>query len=134
MASIPDALTALTLEDQFSTCVDFIATGGEDKKGTGGSNMPGFGQKGRLAIYKWYKQIHDGDISGEKPSYTSAVMKTGGPLAGAEMLLKYDAWASVKGKSKDDAMKNYVLEIVEQCVSNEREDILIRFVQSKVTK
>ena len=50
-----------------------------------------------LMLYALYKQATDGDVSGERPGGFD--FKT---------IAKYDAWAEVKGKSKDDAMKEYV--------------------------
>ena len=60
-----------------------------------------------------------------------ATMKAGGPIAGAEVLMKYDSWASVKGSSREDAMAGYIAEVVRQCVTCERDDVLARFVASK---
>ena len=60
-----------------------------------------------------------------------ATMKAGGPIAGAEVLMKYDAWASVKGTSRDEAMKSYLAEIVSQCATYERDEVLARFVADK---
>ena len=54
-----------------------------------------------LKLYALYKQVTAGDVSGSRP-------------AGFDMegKLKYDAWAKLKGKSKDAAMQEYV-ELVE---------------------
>ena len=50
-----------------------------------------------LLLYALYKQATDGDVSGERPGGFDF-----------KAIAKYDAWAEVKGKSKDDAMKEYV--------------------------
>ncbi len=50
-----------------------------------------------LKIYSLYKQAIEGDVTGEKPG--------GFDFKGAA---KYDAWASVKGKNKEDAKNEYV--------------------------
>lgn len=50
-----------------------------------------------LKLYALYKQATVGDVSGSRP---------GGFDMAAKM--KYDAWAKVKGKTKDAAMQEYV--------------------------
>ncbi|MBX3600120.1 MAG: acyl-CoA-binding protein [Rubrivivax sp.] len=50
-----------------------------------------------LKIYSLYKQATEGDVEGKRPGFTDMVGRA-----------KYDAWAAVKGKSKNDAMKEYV--------------------------
>jgi acyl-CoA-binding protein len=50
-----------------------------------------------LQLYALYKQATDGDVSGDRPGGFDF-----------KAIAKYDAWAEVKGKSKDDAMKEYV--------------------------
>jgi acyl-CoA-binding protein len=42
-----------------------------------------------LKLYSYYKQATDGDVKGAK----------------------YDAWAKLKGMSKDDAMQNYIKQV-----------------------
>src|SRR6188474_2763753 len=49
-----------------------------------------------LKIYALYKQASSGDVDGKRPGFTDMVGRA-----------KYDAWAGVKGKSGDDAMKEY---------------------------
>ncbi|MCU0341632.1 MAG: acyl-CoA-binding protein [Spirosomaceae bacterium] len=51
----------------------------------------------KLTLYKLYKQATDGDVSGSRPGMFDMVGRA-----------KWDAWASVKGISKEDAMKKYV--------------------------
>ena len=50
-----------------------------------------------LKIYALYKQASSGDVEGKRPGFTDLVGRA-----------KYDAWAAVKGKAKNDAMQEYV--------------------------
>jgi len=50
-----------------------------------------------LKIYALYKQATAGDVEGKRPGFTDMVGRA-----------KYDAWAAMKDKSKDDAMQEYV--------------------------
>ena len=50
-----------------------------------------------LKIYALYKQASEGDVEGKRPGMTDFVGRA-----------KYDAWAAVKGKAKNDAMQEYV--------------------------
>jgi len=50
-----------------------------------------------LKIYSLYKQATDGDVEGKRPGFSDLVGRA-----------KFDAWAAVKGKSKDEAMQEYV--------------------------
>jgi diazepam-binding inhibitor (GABA receptor modulator, acyl-CoA-binding protein) len=50
-----------------------------------------------LKIYSLYKQATEGDVEGKRPGFTDMVGRA-----------KYDAWATVKGTSTDDAMQQYV--------------------------
>ena len=50
-----------------------------------------------LKLYALYKQATDGDASGKRPGFTDMVGRA-----------KFDAWAEIKGISKDDAMQQYV--------------------------
>ena len=50
-----------------------------------------------LKIYALYKQASEGDAEGKRPGFTDMVGRA-----------KYDAWAAVKGTSKDAAMQDYV--------------------------
>ncbi len=53
-----------------------------------------------LKLYSYYKQATEGDVQGARPGAFDFV-------AGA----KYDAWAKLKGMSKDDAMQNYIKQV-----------------------
>ncbi|MCG8319557.1 MAG: acyl-CoA-binding protein [Cytophagales bacterium] len=50
-----------------------------------------------LKIYALYKQATEGDVQGEKPG--------GFDFKAAA---KYNAWESLKGKSPDEAMRDYI--------------------------
>ncbi len=50
-----------------------------------------------LRIYSLYKQATQGDVSGEKPSGFDFVN-----------LAKYNAWGSLKGKTSEESMQEYV--------------------------
>ncbi len=50
-----------------------------------------------LSLYSLFKQATDGDVSGERPGGFDF-----------KAIAKYDAWAAKKGKSKDEAMQEYV--------------------------
>ncbi len=50
-----------------------------------------------LQIYGLFKQATSGDVSGDEPGMFDFVGRA-----------KYDAWATRRGMSKDDAMKAYV--------------------------
>lgn len=54
-----------------------------------------------LRLYALFKQGTQGDVSGEKPSFADLVGK-----------YKYDAWASLKGTTQDQAKTQYI-ELVE---------------------
>ena len=50
-----------------------------------------------LKLYAFYKQATAGDVSGSRPGFTDFVGRA-----------KYDAWAKLKGTSKDAAMRSYI--------------------------
>ena len=50
-----------------------------------------------LRLYALYKQATVGDVSGKRPGFMDMVGQA-----------KYDAWAKVKGSSKDSAMQAYI--------------------------
>lgn len=50
-----------------------------------------------LKIYALYKQASSGDATGERPGMTDFVARA-----------KFDAWAELKGTSKEGAMQQYV--------------------------
>ncbi len=50
-----------------------------------------------LELYAFYKQATEGDVKGGRPGMMDFKGRA-----------KWDAWATKKGTSKDDAMKSYV--------------------------
>jgi acyl-CoA-binding protein len=50
-----------------------------------------------LDMYALFKQATDGDATGDRPGGFDF-----------KAIAKYDAWASRKGKSKEEAMKEYI--------------------------
>lgn len=50
-----------------------------------------------LDLYALFKQATDGDVSGDRPGGFDF-----------KAIAKFDAWAGKKGKSKDEAMTEYV--------------------------
>jgi acyl-CoA-binding protein len=50
-----------------------------------------------LQLYALYKQATEGDVTGDRPGGFDF-----------KAIAKYDAWAEMKGKSKDQAMNDYV--------------------------
>ena len=53
-----------------------------------------------LKLYAYFKQATEGDVAGDRPGGFDFV-------GGA----KYDAWAKLKGTSRDDAMQNYIKQV-----------------------
>ena len=50
-----------------------------------------------LQLYSFYKQANQGDANGEAPNMFDFVAKA-----------KYEAWSSLKGKTKEAAMQEYI--------------------------
>lgn len=50
-----------------------------------------------LQLYGLFKQATDGDVSGDRPGGFDF-----------KAIAKYDAWAELKGKSKDEAKREYI--------------------------
>jgi diazepam-binding inhibitor (GABA receptor modulator, acyl-CoA-binding protein) len=55
------------------------------------------GSDAKLKLYALFKQGTEGDASGRRPGFTDMIARA-----------KFDAWAKVKGVSKEEAMKEYV--------------------------
>ena len=49
-----------------------------------------------LKLYALFKQAIAGDVEGKRPGFTDMIGRA-----------KYDAWTATKGKSNDDAMREY---------------------------
>ncbi|WFD37805.1 acyl-CoA-binding protein (ACBP)/diazepam binding inhibitor (DBI)/endozepine (EP) [Malassezia japonica] len=80
----------MTLDTQFDTAVNII------------KNLPKNGplkvnQAQQLKVYSLYKQATEGDINTQRPGLLDQTGR-----------YKWDAWNSVKGKSSEDAKKEYV--------------------------
>jgi acyl-CoA-binding protein len=50
-----------------------------------------------LSLYALFKQATDGDVSGERPGGFDF-----------KAIAKFDAWTSIKGKTKEQAMAEYI--------------------------
>lgn len=50
-----------------------------------------------LKLYSLYKQSTEGDVAGDRPGFADIRGRA-----------KYDAWAGLKGTSKEQAMQDYV--------------------------
>jgi diazepam-binding inhibitor (GABA receptor modulator, acyl-CoA-binding protein) len=50
-----------------------------------------------LKLYSLYKQSTEGDVAGERPGFADFKGRA-----------KYDAWATLKGASKENAMQDYI--------------------------
>ena len=50
-----------------------------------------------LRLYALYKQASSGDADGERPGFADMVGRA-----------KWDAWSALAGKTKDEAMQEYV--------------------------
>ena len=59
-----------------------------------------------LELYAFHKQAKNADVSGKRPGFTNMVGRA-----------KYDAWAKLKGVSKDEAMQSYI-DLVERLLEN----------------
>jgi acyl-CoA-binding protein len=55
------------------------------------------GNEELLQLYALYKQATEGDASGERPGGFDF-----------KAIAKFDAWAELKGKTKDQAIKEYI--------------------------
>lgn len=60
-----------------------------------------------LKLYSFYKQGTEGDIQGERPGGFDF-----------KAIAKYDAWASLKGTTRDDAKRTYI-HLIETLHANE---------------
>jgi acyl-CoA-binding protein len=55
------------------------------------------GNEELLQLYALFKQASEGDVSGERPGGFDF-----------KAIAKYDAWADLKGKTNDEAKKEYI--------------------------
>lgn len=70
------------------------------------NNLPNQPPEVLLEMYGLYKQALMGDVSGKRPGRMKIKAR-----------YKYDAWASRKGLSREDAMKAYI-ELIEKLESS----------------
>jgi len=54
-----------------------------------------------LELYSFYKQANEGDVMGDRPGF-----------ADFEGRAKFDSWQKLIGKSKEDAMQDYISLVV----------------------
>lgn len=78
------------LTDQFNMAVNAV------KKSKSNSSVEEPTNKEKLIFYKYYKQATEGDCNVSQPWYLQY-----------EARAKWDAWNSVKGMSKNTAMRKY---------------------------
>lgn len=78
------------LKEEFDFAVSQIRLSKGSKSGNGPTNEE------KLLFYKYYKQATEGDCKGTQPWAVNY-----------EARAKWDAWDSVRGLSKEDAMRKY---------------------------
>jgi len=88
-AAAPAPAGAGDLATRFEAAVERVATAPKD-----GALKPSNEMK--LKMYALYRQARDGDVDGKRPGMMDIVGR-----------LKYDAWAGLKGTSREDAMRRY---------------------------
>jgi len=74
------------MEETFNLSVDLIKTMSND-----------LNKDELVSVYKYYKQAKEGDININKPSFFNLKETT-----------KWEAWNSVMGLSKEEAMNEYI--------------------------
>eukprot|EP01013_Petalomonas_cantuscygni_P011329 TRINITY_DN24740_c0_g1_i1.p1 TRINITY_DN24740_c0_g1~~TRINITY_DN24740_c0_g1_i1.p1 ORF type:complete len:118 (+),score=19.54 TRINITY_DN24740_c0_g1_i1:49-354(+) len=99
----------MSLEEDFKLASAYIRSLPKD-----GDVKPS--QEQQLAAYKFFKQATQGDVQGTQPWAVQL-----------EARAKWDAWNSVKGMSKDDAMTKYV-ELIASMKADWRDDAKARGV------
>ena len=82
-----------TLKSQFEAAVEKVRTAPSDGKFKPSNEY-------KLKMYSLYRQATDGDVQGKRPGMLDLIGR-----------FKYDAWAGIKGLSKEDAMKQYIAEV-----------------------
>lgn len=76
------------LETRFHETVDYVKTAEGDFKPS---------NELKLELYGMYKQAMEGDVTGSRPGMMDFVNRA-----------KYDAWADMKGVSRESAMQRYI--------------------------
>jgi pimeloyl-ACP methyl ester carboxylesterase/acyl-CoA-binding protein len=81
------------LQQRFEAAAEKVATAPKDGPLKPSNEM-------KLKMYALFRQARDGDVAGKRPGMMDIVGR-----------LKYDAWADLKGLSREDAMRRYVAEV-----------------------
>lgn len=81
------------IEQRFQAAVDKVRNAPDD-----GPLKPSNDLK--LKMYGLFRQATDGDVSGKRPGMLDLVNR-----------MKYDAWAKLKGTSREAAMQQYADEV-----------------------
>ncbi|GAA3965976.1 acyl-CoA-binding protein [Allohahella marinimesophila] len=76
------------LEKEFNETVDYVKNAEGDFKPS---------NELKLELYGLYKQATEGDVTGSRPGMMDFINRA-----------KYDAWADLKGISKESAMQRYI--------------------------
>ncbi|KAL0039121.1 hypothetical protein WJX77_008453 [Trebouxia sp. C0004] len=98
------------LEERFKKAVWLIRNGPAQKDTTNAT---------KLKFYQYYKQATEGDVKGGQPWAVQV-----------EARAKWDAWNSVKGMSKEDAMHRYIDLLTQDDPEWEQHSALANFSQS----
>jgi len=85
----------MSLEGRFNKAVDYVRNG---------PPRPDSSNDEKLSFYKYYKQATVGDVSGTQPWAVQL-----------EPRAKWDAWNSVKGMSREQAMQSYIDTLSASC-------------------
>eukprot|EP00051_Salpingoeca_urceolata_P003353 m.57159 g.57159 ORF g.57159 m.57159 type:complete len:100 (+) comp12707_c0_seq1:1123-1422(+) len=88
------------LETRFNKAVWLIRNGPPIEGGT---------NEQKLTFYKLYKQATVGDVTGSQPWAVQL-----------EARAKWDAWASIKGMAKEEAMRQYIALLGDDWESHEK--------------
>jgi pimeloyl-ACP methyl ester carboxylesterase/acyl-CoA-binding protein len=88
-----DLSTGSDLHARFEAAVEKVRTAPADGPLKPSNEM-------KLKMYGLYRQARDGDVSGKRPGMMDVVGR-----------FKYDAWAALKGLSRDEAMHQYIHEV-----------------------
>ena len=84
---------AKKLEDEFKAAVEKVRTAPSSGPLNPSNDL-------KLKMYALYRQANDGDVQGKRPGMLDLVGRA-----------KYDAWTTVKGMTREQAMKQYIEEI-----------------------
>jgi pimeloyl-ACP methyl ester carboxylesterase/acyl-CoA-binding protein len=83
----------MPLEQQFEAAVEKVRTAPAS-----GPLKPS--NEFKLKMYALFRQARDGDVQGKRPGLTDIVGR-----------YKYDAWATLQGTSREEAMRRYIAEV-----------------------